>query len=75
MTRAWEAHREVLDRLGLADRQAVLQALDEITAPLSRRDIEKALAPALNRQARLVIVPALLDCFDIIAIRRTHCED
>jgi GGDEF domain-containing protein len=58
-------------------RSELIALLDELTAPLTRRAIEKALAPVFTRKQRVQIVPALM-LFDIVTIRRAEgqpCAD
>lgn len=48
-------------------RAALVEALDELSRPLTRREIERALAPVMTRRERLQIVPALM-ALELIAI-------
>jgi hypothetical protein len=58
----------VITALDEAARAIVLLALDELTRPLGRREIEKVLGRAgITRRERERIVPALL-CLDLVAI-------
>ncbi|WP_260597445.1 hypothetical protein [Sphingomonas endolithica] len=49
--------------------KAVLAALDEISTPMTKIEIEDALAPCLSRSIRRPVARALAE-FDIIVLRR-----
>ena len=48
-------------------RAEVLESLDEFSRPLTRREIEKLLAPFLTRKERQLVVPLLMHV-NLIAI-------
>ena len=50
-------------------RAAALAALDEITRPMTKIEIEDALAPCLSRSIRRPVARALAE-LDIIVLRR-----
>lgn len=60
--------REIIERLESTARVATLAALDEITRPLTVRDLDRALAGVLPRSQRRPVMRALLGAFDIIAM-------
>ena len=49
-------------------RAAALATLDEISRPLTVRDLDRAFAGHLTRSQRKSVMRALLDAFDLIAI-------
>ncbi len=62
-----EDHLRALDPKA---RAATLAAMDELSRPLTGKDIDQALIGHLTRSQRRALSRALLGSFDIIAIER-----
>ncbi len=60
--------RQIIAKLDSEARQATLAALDELSRPLTIRDLDRALAGVLTRSQRKPIMRALLGAFDLIAL-------
>ncbi|WP_411974052.1 hypothetical protein [Sphingobium sp. 3R8] len=60
--------RNRLDLMPDAVRGAVLEALDEMSRPMTVREIDIALAGHLTRSQRKPIIRALLASVDLIAV-------
>lgn len=57
-----------LDRLSPEARSATVSAMDDLSRPLTGRDIDQALLGYLTRSQRRKLIRALLGSFDVIAI-------
>lgn len=51
-------------------RAATLAALDDLSRPLTGRDIDQALIGHMSRSQRRALSRGLLEAFDVIAIKR-----
>lgn len=60
--------REQLARLPEDVRPVAIEVLDELSRPLTVRDLDQALAGHFTRSQRRPLMRALLSTFDIIAI-------